>query len=159
MNEIPTGSIAQCPTPSRLQCDIIYIASPVGTYDTPRYDLMIAHAQRAFPDAKLLPARGLYRDRAHWLATWPAHLARLLALVFFTDRDGSIGYGVYKEITDAQARGVPIHYLSDGGALVLGARVALDLLDGGLPWRRYAQVRLVDCVESSSAGESGGAPQ
>jgi hypothetical protein len=142
-----------------LECEVIYIASPVATYDTPRYDLMIAHAQSAFPDGELLPARGLYRDSAHWLATWPAHLARLLALVFFTDSDGSIGYGVYKEIADAQARDIPIHYLSDSGALILGERMALDVIDGGLSWRRYAGVRLVDGVESTAAGESEGVPQ
>jgi hypothetical protein len=139
--------------------EVIYVASPVASYDKPRYDLMIAHAQRAFPDAKVLPARGLYRDRAHWLATWPAHLARLLALVYFADLDGSIGNGVYKEIADAQARSIPVHYLSDSGALIRGERVALDLIDGGLSWRRYARVRLVDGVESSAAGESGGEPK
>jgi hypothetical protein len=159
MNDLPTESIAPDVMPLGMAREVIYVASPVATYDTPRYDLMIAHAQRAFPDAKVLLARGLYRDRAHWLAIWPAHLAQLRALVYFADMDGSIGNGVFKEIADAQAQGIPVHYLSDDGVLILSERVALDLIDGGLSWRRYARVRLVNVVEASVAGESQGALQ
>src|SRR5262249_53204282 len=90
---------------------LVYVASPLSTYQTKRYDLMLAYARRHFLDADLLPARGLYRDTAHWRQSWPRQLHRITTLVFFAATDGSIGRGVVTEIEDARRHGVPVHFL------------------------------------------------
>ena len=125
---------------------LLYVASPITCYSTPRYDQMLEHVRRHFPDADLLPARGLYQGSAHWLATWPTHLARITGLVFFADTDRSIGRGVVLEIDDATDRvpPVPVSYLQDDGTLVPFERVWLPLINGGASWRRYAQVEALE---------------
>ncbi len=119
---------------------LVYLASPMPTYQTARYDTMIEHARRAFPGAELLPARGLYHSSEHWLATWPEHLRRITTAVFFTDVDRSIGLGVYHEVQDVLAAGMPVHLLQDSGKLIPFERVRLSLIDGGASWRCYARV-------------------
>jgi hypothetical protein len=133
---VPQPDIA----PPRERREVVYLASSMSTYQTPRYDAMVAHVQRAWPDAELLPARGLYTSSAHWLATWPNHLARLTATVFFADVDGSVGKGVYKEIEDALAASLPVFYLYDDGGMVPREAVSLILIRDGMNWRKYARV-------------------
>jgi hypothetical protein len=129
--------------------EVVYLASSMSTYDTPRYDAMIEHARQAFPDAELLPARGLYTSSAHWLATWPTHLARLTAVVFFADTDSSVGKGVFKEIEDALAAKLPVYFLYDDGGMVPHKDVSLILIRDGMNWRKYAQVQPMERGEAS----------
>jgi hypothetical protein len=121
---------------------LLYVASPMATYQTPRYDQMLAHARQHFQDGNLMPARDLYSSNAHWQATWPQHLKRIDGVVFFTDTDLTIGKGVVAELSDALRRGVPIHYLQDDGSLLPYKQVAVEVLDGGASWRKYARVQV-----------------
>ncbi len=119
---------------------LIYLASPIPTYTTARYDAMLEHARRAYPDSELLPARGLYLGSDHWRQTWPQHLKRITSACFFPDVDGSIGLGVHRELQDVIAACLPVHLLQDNGELVPFERVRLILIDGGASWRKYAHV-------------------
>src|SRR5262249_30984226 len=150
MNELLTDIVAQDEESATVPQthEGVYLASSMSTYQTERYDAMIAHAQRAFPDAELLPARGIYTSSGHWLATWPDHLARLTAVVFFAETDGSIGKGVHKEIEDSLAAGLPVYYLHDDGGMVPREAVSLILIRAGMDWRRYAKVVEQDEVPS-----------
>lgn len=96
----------------------IYLASPIGTYASKRYDRMATMAAGHFPDAMIVPARGLYRDTPEWRARWPNKASQYDALAFFADELGFIGIGVAREIADIEALGRPVHWLNDTGDLL-----------------------------------------
>lgn len=127
---------------------VVYVASPVGCYQTDRYDVMVAHVRRHFPGAEILSARDLYTNSEHWRATWPIHLERITALIYFPDKDSSIGRGVHTEIVDAEAKSILTFFLDDDGSLLPHKRVHLTLINGGFSWRRYA---LVDASRARAA--------
>jgi len=89
----------------------VYIASPLATYKTPRYDTAVRSIQRAMPDARLLPARDQFRSNHHWRRTWRSVLRLTDGLVFFTDTDNTIGAGVARELRDAWDSGIPVFFL------------------------------------------------
>jgi len=49
----------------------IYIASPIATYQSPRYDQKLAQIARHFPGAEILQARHLFDSTADWRRRWP----------------------------------------------------------------------------------------
>lgn len=117
----------------------VYLASPLSTYHTPRYDRMCEHVRNLFPNATVLPARDCGFTRATWLPRWRTMLPTLVAVVFFRDEAGMIGKGVYTEILDADARGLPIWMVDDAGM----AHHADDLWYGDpdeADWRAYVSV-------------------
>jgi hypothetical protein len=121
----------------------VYLASPIATYYTLRYDRMRAHVERLFPGAAIVAARGLYRNSADFLRRWPTIRHSLSTLVFFTDEQQYIGYGVFTEIRDARDGGLPVFFLTDDGILH-----ALDDVILGQPneddWRRYMRVSVTE---------------
>jgi hypothetical protein len=76
---------------------------------------MLQHAQRSFPDADIVPARGLYADSADWRTRWPREAPSYAALVFFSDPVGFIGLGTFTEIAHVGTLGKPVHFLDDRG--------------------------------------------
>jgi len=116
----------------------IYLASPIATYSTQRYDRRLATVRRRFADADILEPRLLFDSNSAWKAIWPALLPTLDLVVFFADTDCSVGRGVFAEIQDARTLGVPVLYLADRA----GFRRNFDLviIDDGISWRRYARV-------------------
>jgi hypothetical protein len=90
----------------------IYVASPISTYTTARYDAMLTRVRRHFPASDILPARDLFTSNADWRRTWPVILPTLDAVVFFDDDDGCIGAGTEQEIADAQSAGIPVCFLT-----------------------------------------------
>lgn len=118
----------------------VYVASPIQTYATPRYDAMLARLRQLLPQAEVLPARDLFTSNEDWRQRWPVLLPTLDALVFF-DHRGSIGRGVYQEIEDAAAAGLTVFYLPHPAAELLpydGEHVRI--LPHGRSWERYAEV-------------------
>lgn len=89
----------------------VYIACPLSTMDTPRYNAMLARVRELVPDADFLPARDLFASNAEWRARWSTLLATLDAVIFFDDDDGCIGAGTEQEITDAWLAGIPVFFL------------------------------------------------
>lgn len=90
----------------------VYIASPISTYGTARYDAMVSRVRSHFPESDILPARDLFTSNADWRRKWPVILPTLDAVVFFDDDDGCIGAGTEQEITDAQSAGIPVSFLA-----------------------------------------------
>ncbi len=95
----------------------VYVASPLTTYDTPRYDAMVSGARAHFPQATILPARDLFASNDDWRARWPDMLPTLAAVVVFAGDAGWIGAGVWAEVRDARKRGIPVYVLDDAGRL------------------------------------------
>jgi hypothetical protein len=89
----------------------VYIASPIATFCTPRYDMELQRVRDLLPDADLIPARGAFTNNRDWRARWPALLRTLEAVVFFDDDEGCIGAGTEQEITDAWRAGIPVFFL------------------------------------------------
>ncbi len=97
--------------------DPVYLASPLGTFRTPRYGAKLAATRAHFPRADVLPARELFTSNADWRRRWPAILPTLRALVFFDDDAGYLGLGTWAELADVYRAGVPVWYLDDAGDL------------------------------------------
>src|SRR4051794_26177684 len=68
----------------------VYIASPLQTYPTERYDAKIRRLRHHFPNASVLPARDLFASTVDWRQRWPEIVTTLTALVFFDDGEGWI---------------------------------------------------------------------
>src|SRR5690242_15626639 len=95
----------------------IYLAAPMGTYYTPRYEWALSQVRTHFPDHELISAREQYSSNADWCARWPAMCSTLSALVFIADPEGWIGLGVWCEIHYAKKMDLPVWYLCDQGLL------------------------------------------
>lgn len=120
----------------------VYLASPLTTYRTPRYDRMIEAARQRFPGATILPARGLFFGARDWLNRWPAVLETLAGIAFFTDEAGWIGKGVFTELMDARDAGLPIWVLTDDGAVHSPYAFAISGVDEE-DWRQYARIQVM----------------
>lgn len=103
--------------PPQDSCDLsritgrVYVASPLSTYRTPRYNENMARIETLVPKADLLPARELYHSNAEWREKWPDIRSTLQALVFFDDEEGCIGAGTEQELADAYRFGIPVFFL------------------------------------------------
>ena len=127
--------------PARTGRTRVYFAAPLPIHSTPRYQQLLAKLRTLRPDAELLEAAMLFTSHADWRAKWPTVLRSLHELCFITDSDLWIGNGVWKEIADAEADGIPVWWLTDNGGLV-----ALTAVDFSQPneddWRHYRRVRV-----------------
>ena len=119
----------------------IYLASPMPTYGTARYERPLAACGRQIPHAEILEPRSLFADASDWLQRWPLILTTIDALVFFDDGTGIIGYGVWTELHDAERSGKPVLYLADDEQLHAWSDISVRRLSGD-NWRRFARVRL-----------------
>jgi hypothetical protein len=75
------------------------------------------------------------------LEKWPRVLPNLDILVFFTDRQGWIGAGVYSEIVDCLASGKSVYYLDEVGKLIPYEQVRLTI--AGDSFKTYARVEVL----------------
>lgn len=91
----------------------IYIASSLSTYKTLEYDRNLERISELFPQAEILAPRDLFTSTSDWLWKWLGIAAQIDALIFFQDAKGYIGYGVWTEIQDAIAHGIPVSLLAD----------------------------------------------
>lgn len=123
---------------------VIYLSSPLSTYETRRYGAMLGHCRRLFRGAEILEPKFLFDSSADWREKWPCTLAGLGQLVFFHDGQPDwIGAGVLREIHDAFALGKPIWHLDDAGQLHPFEAVRLEVAaNGTMP--KLARVRLLD---------------
>ena len=133
--------------PPQDSCDLsritgrVYVASSLHTFDTPRYSTELARITEHFPNADLLPARGQFTSNADWKRGWSDILTTIDALVFFADDDGYVGYGVWAELTDADARGIPIWYLAPYGRLYeFGDSDAVEVCLRPWDWKQFAMI-------------------
>jgi hypothetical protein len=118
----------------------VYLASPVNTYRSPRYGRLLRAVQQRFPQTRVIPARGLFRDSGYWRSVWPVFLPIISVLVFFPDGGGWIGYGVWQELHDVAALGRPVFLLRDDGRLVPLGQVTFGPIHAH-DWVRFARVR------------------
>ncbi len=107
----------------------IYLASPIPTYATVRYDRMSDLVQSRYPGETVLEARRLFTSSEDWRAQWPGIVARIARLVFFANEDGSLGAGVMRELYDARWHNVPIEFITDDRTFVSTYTLALNSVD------------------------------
>ncbi len=118
---------------------LVYVASPITTYPTRRYERMLARVRARFPDCRVLAARDMGFTPANWPRRWARILLRLDHLIAFPGRSRVIGAGVLKELFDAQVFGIPTHVLTDEGAFIPLGRVGFSFIAGG-NLRQFARV-------------------
>jgi len=95
-----------------------YLASPLPTYGTARYDRILQLICAMYPNEQILEPRLLFASHEDWRARCPGVLGRVARVVFFANDDGSLGAGVVRELHDARWHNVPIAFASDDGALM-----------------------------------------
>jgi len=119
----------------------VYIASPIQTYWTTRYDDMVRVVGERFGDE--LQARYLFTSNSQWLDEWPHTLQNISAVIFFDDETGWIGKGVLKEINDAVQLKIPVYYIDDQFTFHAVDEFKIEEhVDN--PWRRYAEVKIIN---------------
>jgi len=105
-----------------------YIAHPMVTYGTARERDCLAALHRLLPDVYLYDPAPRYSTDTAWLRAWPRVVPTLSGLVLFGTRDGVVGVGCLKELSEAQRAGVPVAMLDHRcrprgyGGLALPAR-------------------------------------
>ena len=126
------------PTPKIRPSGRLYIASPLPTYRTQRYERRLAAIVGQFPGVEILQPRLLFTNNAHWCTARPSLIKTLHGVVVFPDTDGTIGLGTFTEVSDAQTRGIRVWYLNNRHRF----REAFDLaiIDDGQSWRKYARI-------------------
>lgn len=121
------------------QPNTVYLAAPIYTYKTPRYEQALAWVHRQFPHVRVVNARDAFLSNADWRARWPLLLDHMHTLVFIADESGFIGKGVWQEVTDARACGLLVLWLGYDGMLR-----TLDAFTLGPPdecdWKHYCRV-------------------
>jgi hypothetical protein len=85
----------------------VYVASPIPTYATTRYDTFLAVVTEHYQDWQVIPAREHWRNNQDWRAGWTPLLDTLDALVAFGEPDGIIGQA-FVEIVDAVDAGCQV---------------------------------------------------
>lgn len=116
---------------------IAYLATTIDLYHSDRYLKGRALARARWSKAAWIEPARMGWNLETWLSEWSNILPTLNLLVVIPREDGSIGRGVWREIIDCQARGLPIYFLD-------GARwrrlVTLEKLPG-VSFRYWAEVR------------------
>lgn len=94
---------------------VVYIASPVSTFQTARYEVNLIRIRRRYSEAEILEPRRLFKSTADWRAKWSSTLEHITELVFFCDESDHYGDGLAFELEDARLRHIPVWYLAPGG--------------------------------------------
>lgn len=114
-----------------------YLATVTDLYDSDRYERGQALARARWSNVVWTEPARLGWSLDQWRAVWPDILATLDLLAVIPRADRTIGRGVWQEIIDCQARGLPIYFLD-------GARwrqlITLEKLPG-VSFRYWAEVR------------------
>lgn len=120
----------------------LYVATPKVMFRTPGYFKYVSsRIRQVFPEAELVFGASGFSSNEDWLARWHEVLASVDGLVFASDPDRWIGAGVYKEIEDAAAAGVPVGYFVRG-QLVVPLDSAEITVANPKDRVRYAQVKV-----------------
>lgn len=114
-----------------------YLACPVDLYHTARYQTGRALARARWPGVAWIEPARMGWDLETWWSEWAHILPALNLLAVIPRADGTIGRGVWQEITGCQRRGVPV-YVLDGRRWRNNFCVELT---GGESFRYWAKVR------------------
>jgi len=113
---------------------VVYVAAPMVTYYTDRYERNRERITELFPGAELIcpPDGPLYPDGRTFSATFREHVVSCTDLVCFADEDGFLGRGTVTEIAYALRHGKAVWHLTDGGDLE--PEPAVVIVDPGDPF-------------------------
>lgn len=122
---------------------ICYVASPVAMYTKPIYNKLLHQIQSEYGDFEVVPARGLYGSMQQFREKWPTILPSIGLLIFISDKDNTIGRGVWIEIHDALSHKIPVMYMTYSGDYVPMNKLKIELLNDGASFTKYAVVHVV----------------
>lgn len=122
---------------------LIYVSSPVTSYQSPLYEANLKLIAARWPTAEIIAARDHYKSNQDWLARWPTEHKQYSGCVFFS-YEGVVGKGVVTELKDLDANNTPILYLTCEsrieGNFIPYHKVSIQLLNDGKNWTNYARV-------------------
>jgi hypothetical protein len=87
-----------------------YLTGPTSTFEDGRYERALAALTTLIPSAEIIDARSLFCDLHEYGERRPSLPYGIDRLVFITADDGTIGWGVYGDVYDAQ-ESLPVHLL------------------------------------------------
>ncbi|MHB8324795.1 MAG: hypothetical protein ACYDEA_03470 [Candidatus Dormibacteria bacterium] len=116
----------------------VYLASPIPTYWTRRYERHLERLQGLAPAAQIVEPRNLGWDSGAWLAEGREVIAGCDALVAFGLAGGVIGRGVWQELVWARELGLATFHIKLSGPMVPDP-VAVQLPGGS--WRSWAVLK------------------
>jgi hypothetical protein len=133
-------------TPAQVQRPV-YLAYSLHGHQTARSRWFIRLARRCFPNAAVISACEQFSSNVDWLLRWPEILPTVAAVCVFPDADGWVGRGVWDELCDALAYGVPVFVLTNTR---LHTWSDVTLIESGRDWRRYARLHLASDATGTS---------
>lgn len=118
----------------------VYVIGRIVDYETPEYARAVAWAARQFPASQIVPARGHWASSADWLSEWPAFARSVAVGIIVTGPTPVVGRGVWREIEDLTALGVPVIWLhAEAGRRLVTPAAVLRRLPGD-DWNAWARV-------------------
>lgn len=122
---------------------MIYITSPVTTFESKNYDLCIQTIKDHFKE-DVLTTKGLYPSLSVWKKQHESIIDRCNKLVYFVNSVGTIGRGVYLEINHAMSKGMNV-YLYDGRKGVIPHHPSfIHIIYDGTNYTEYAEISMDD---------------
>ena len=133
----------------------IYFTSSRQTFETRRYNYMLALAQVLWGEGdtnEIIVTRQRYRSKEAWQAAFPALLAGCDILVFFQDDKGFVGKGVFTEIQEALILNKDVFLLTDEGLAFAYNHENLTLAYRDTSnWTEYARFEVKITAHSQAA--------
>jgi hypothetical protein len=114
-----------------------YLAAPTDLYHTRRYARACQDARHNWPDYQWTEPALLRWTFSHWRVHWPEILSNLSLLAVVPRVDLTIGRGCWFEITDCQARAIPVVVWQNGHWPQLASLELSDIED----FRYWAKVK------------------
>jgi hypothetical protein len=117
----------------------VYIASPLSTFQSPRYLRTLGRLGNRFPDSEFIISRDLSTKIGERRSSWPAILRQCAAICVIPDHEGWISYQVWYEMWDAVGEVVLVIVISDEGKITpLDRVIAREFSPGDR--RRFARL-------------------
>ena len=128
-----------------------YLASPMSTYRTERYDAMVDLVRAKLGPVTEPLTKDMFVSNLQWLAALPEILSQVVGVAFFADGDGFLGMGVVKEVDAAVALGLPVFFLPNTSSEPVSRdRVSL-VTYSDRPWSSCAMPLVI--TEGDDAGQ------
>jgi hypothetical protein len=132
-----------------------YFACSLVMYSHPEYDTLLQHAKTNVelisPDTvnEIVQAKGSYTSGPDWVSRWPLLCRDMIdgGLLFILDNAGYVGKGVYTEISDVLAKGLPVFLIDRSGISIPIQSLEEDFISYGQSWTLYAHFDVPVAVE------------
>lgn len=132
-------------TDDELSDGILYVAAPKSIYNTIKFNMYLSKIFADNPTYEIKIAKYEFGDSGHWKSVWLSLAPLIDKLIFVSDEDGFIGYGLWCELHTVLPE-TEIVYLTPEYEYVPMNRLAIQIFNEGLCWRHFSRIVLVTNV-------------